>query len=200
MNTALIIVDVQNDFCQNGSLEVQNANEIIPLINKLRNTYTFTHTILTQDYHPTDHISFNNSPHLNTTIHLDSLTKQWKGAFPPHCVEKTEGALFHPELYINGNEYCVKKGRNYLREEFSGFCNSDLINYITQNNITRIFVVGLAYDFCVARTAIDGKQAGLETYIIKDLTRGISDGLEIEKEMDSVGIKIITSEEINDIL
>ena len=199
-NTALIIVDVQNDFCENGSLEVKKANEIIPLINNIRKTYNFSYTILTQDYHPNDHISFNNSPHLNTDIHLDSVTNKWKGKFPPHCVQNTEGANFHPNLELNGSEQIFKKGRNSFREEFSGFCNSDLILFIKENNINRIFVVGLAYDFCVANTAIDGKNAGLETYIIRDLSRGIGDGEEITKEMENIGIKIITSDDLKQII
>jgi nicotinamidase/pyrazinamidase len=195
-NTALIIVDMQNDFCENGSLEVKKANDIIPLINNIRKTYNFQYTILTQDYHPTDHISFNNSPHLDTKVHLNFLTKKWKGAFPPHCVENTEGAKFHPELELDGTEQIFMKGRNSLKEEFSGFCNSDLVNFIADKNINRIFVVGVAYDFCVARTAIDGRNISLETYVIKDFSRSIGEVDEIEKEMESIGIKIISSEDL----
>ncbi len=108
--------------------------------------------------------------------------------------------MFHPELILDWNEYIIQKVRDCLKEELSGFCNPDLIKILNQNNITRILVVGLAYDFCVARTAIDGKLSNLETYIIKDLTKGISDSIEIEKEMENTGVKIITTEQLSYIL
>jgi nicotinamidase/pyrazinamidase len=176
MKQALIIVDVQKDFCEGGSLEVKNANEIIPLINKIKQKFEENNSliILTQDYHPQDHISFNNSPYINDEhLELEELTLMWRGKFPPHCIMGSVGAEFHNDLLISGKEVIVKKGDNKLNESFSGFSNPKLVEKLKEDEIQKVFVVGLAYDFCVAHTALDSKKLGYETYVISDASRGI---------------------------
>ena len=201
MKQALIIVDVQNDFCQGGSLEVNGANEIIPVINKIRENFDekFSLIVLTQDYHPEDHISFKDSPHLqNQALELDEITEKWKGAFPPHCVKSTNGAEFHKDLNLNGSEIIFRKGENSLRESFSGFGNPLLLDCLKGQEIKRLFLVGLAYDFCVGCTALDACEFGFETIVIQDACRGISENSinSTNEKFQNKGIKIISSHDL----
>ncbi len=205
MNSALIIVDIQNDFCESGSLAVPNANQIIPIVNSIRDDFeeNFSLVIATQDFHPEDHISFNNSPYLKDDIPgLDEVTLKWKGAFPPHCVQGTPGANLHPDLKIIKNEVIIQKGQDKYKESFSGFGNPQLEQVLKEKNITKVFVVGLAYDFCVGSTALDSKKAGFDTYVIKDASRGISQPTldDMENRFKNAGITIINSQELKNYL
>jgi nicotinamidase/pyrazinamidase len=202
---ALIIVDVQNDFCNGGNLAVPEANSIIPLINKIRKQFEnrFEKVILTQDYHPYDHISFKNSPYLNDeSIALDDLTKQWKGAFPSHCVQLTEGANFHLDLIINEKDEIIKKGENKYVESFSGFGNPKMREILKNSLIENVFVVGLAYDFCVAHTALDSASNSFNTYVIKDATKEISEvtSKEMEQKFEKNNITVINTDELSNLL
>jgi nicotinamidase/pyrazinamidase len=197
--SAFIIVDLQNDFCEGGSLAVKDSNEIIPLINKIRNDYEnkFQIVVLTQDHHPEDHISFNDTQ-IDPNLELDELTQKWKFAFPRHCVQNTPGCNFHKDLIIKGNETIIKKGENKYKEEFSGFANAKLYDTLASNNIKNLFIVGLAYDFCVGCTALHGVERGFSTFVIKDASRGISHEtiVEMDKKLRDAGVKIITSDEL----
>lgn len=196
--SALIIVDVQNDFCS-GSLAVQNSHEIIPVINKLLENYKFDLVVQTYDCHPKDHISFNDSPLVNTTEDdlLDELTLRWKGAFPSHCVEGTWGMEFVKELNTSKTKQTFPKGRSNLKEEFSGFANKDLKDYLLQGNIAKVYVCGLAYDFCVGLTAIDSSKY-FETFLIEDATRGIfKDKMtEMQSNLIKNNVNIVNASEI----
>jgi nicotinamidase/pyrazinamidase len=205
MKNALIIVDVQNDFCEGGSLAVPKAKEVIPIINEIRKKFEekFTLIIATKDFHPEDHISFNNSPLLiDETLKLDELTQKWKGAFPPHCIQGTSGAEFHPLLNFRGNEKVILKGENKIRESFSGFGNPLLRELLEKLEINQVFVAGLAYDFCVGYTALDSSSAGLNTYLIKDASKAISDATtaDIENKFILNGVNVISSEEVEKLL
>jgi nicotinamidase/pyrazinamidase len=198
MKQALIIVDLQNDFCEGGSLEVKNANEIIPLINNIKQIFEekFSLIILTQDYHPHDHISFNSSPYKDDNhLDLDELTKTWRGKFPPHCIIDSFGAELHKDLNLSGKEFIIKKGDNKYKESFSGFENPKLAEKLKGEDIKEVFVVGLAYDFCVGHTALDSKLLGYETYVISDASRGISDSTikSTDEEFNLAGVKVIQS-------
>ncbi len=201
MKQALIIVDVQNDFCKDGSLEVPNANEIIPVINHIRANFDnkFNLIFLTKDFHPKDHISFNNCHFSNDqTLELDEMTQKWRGAFPPHCIQGTTGADFHEELKIKGNEQIIRKGENKLKEAFSGFSNPLLEETLRKEAVERVFVVGLAYEFCVAYTAVDSKIFGFETFVIADACRGITESSinSMNTKFCELGVNIIQSEEL----
>jgi nicotinamidase/pyrazinamidase len=201
MKNAFIIVDLQKDFCEGGSLEVQKANEVIPIINQIRKDYEdkCTNVILTQDYHPEDHISFKDSPYLNDeSLNLDELTQKWKGAFPRHCVQGTEGSEMHPLLNLTGDEIIIKKGEDKFVESFSGFGNPLLAELLDKNEINNVFVVGLAYDYCVGCTALDSSSKGYNTYVLKDASRAISEDTtcEMENRLIKSGVKIITSQEL----
>ncbi len=174
----LLVVDVQNDFCPGGALAVTDGDAIIPTINSLAKK--FDHVILTQDWHPTQHISFA-STHANTkpytTIEAPYGTQT---LWPDHCVQNTRGAAFHPALSIPHAELILRKGFRRHIDSYSAFLENDhqtrtgLSGYLKDRNLTRLFLCGLAYDFCVGYSALDGKALGFETIVIEDATRPVN--------------------------
>ncbi|ALH94835.1 bifunctional nicotinamidase/pyrazinamidase [Acinetobacter equi] len=176
-NTALIVVDVQNGFTPGGNLAVAHADEIIPNINQL--AQFFDTIILTQDWHPNNHISFAEN-HVNKqpfdTIELDYGTQV---LWPKHCVQGTRDADFHTDLHLPQAQLIIRKGVHSTIDSYSAFMEADrktstgLAGYLKERQITTVFIVGIATDFCVAWTAIDACEFGFDTYVIADATRGI---------------------------
>ncbi|CAD8059847.1 unnamed protein product [Paramecium sonneborni] len=170
-NSALIIVDVQNDFCEEGSLPVQKASEIIPKINKVRKY--FKHVIFTKDWHPQDHVSFKiNHPN------LDKLTQNdIQNLWPVHCVQNTYGSELHKDIQKENSDITVLKGTNSKYDSYSGFgCQEDKtnLNEILQSlNVNTIYVGGLALDYCVLFTVIDALKLGYKVKVLKDCTQAI---------------------------
>lgn len=201
---ALIIVDVQNDFIPGGALAVGEGDQIVPLINALQNK--FKHVIATQDFHPVDHGSFA-SNHTNRKpgefIDLAGLTQI---LWPVHCVQGTEGAEFHPDLNQSQWDAVFQKGKNPAVDSYSGFFDNarrgdtGLGDYLKSIGIERVFVCGLALDYCVKFTALDSKSLGFDTILIDDATRAVNlkpeDGDLAMAEMKSAGIVILTSKEL----
>ncbi|HWW24052.1 MAG TPA: bifunctional nicotinamidase/pyrazinamidase [Edaphobacter sp.] len=175
---ALLVIDVQNDFCPGGALAVTDGDAIIPTINAL--AQKFDHVILTQDWHPTQHISFA-STHANTKPY-ESIEAPYgpQTLWPDHCVQHTEGAAFHPTLSVPHAELILRKGFRRHIDSYSAFLENDhttptgLAGYLRERNLHRIFLCGLAYDFCVRYSAIDGKGLGFETIVIEDATRPVN--------------------------
>jgi nicotinamidase/pyrazinamidase len=175
---ALLVIDVQNDFCPGGALAVEGGDEIIPLINRLGQH--FEHVIHTQDWHPANHISFA-STHPGTrpftTIEVDYGTQT---LWPDHCVQGTPGADFHPGLDLPHAEMIVRKGFRSHIDSYSAFLEDDhttptgLTGYLRERGLKRLFLCGLAYDFCVRYSAIDGTAAGFECFVIEDATRAVA--------------------------
>lgn len=157
---ALIVVDVQNDFCPGGSLAVKEGNQIIPTINRL--IPRFRHVIFTRDWHPPDHISFSGAP--------EFVDKSW----PQHCVAGTPGAELHPDLYIPEDVLIVDKGTDMAKEAYSGFQDTGLADKLREKDISRIFVCGLATDYCVKSTVLDAISSGFQTVVIEDAIRGVN--------------------------
>ena len=185
--SCLIIVDMQNDFIT-GSLAVKDSDVLIQRINDLleeneRKT-SFDFIVYTKDNHPENHISFNNS-NLLTDKEIDSklndLSRKFKGVFPPHCVVETLGNEFHSKLNTKKVDLLVLKGENKFKEEFSGFENPILNDFLLKNKVKKVFVCGLSFDFCVGSTAIDSAEREYETYVISNLTFSITP--ESENEM-----------------
>ena len=175
---ALLVIDVQNDFCPGGALAVTDGDAIIPTINTL--AQKFDHVILTQDWHPTQHISFA-STHANTKPY-ETIEAPYgpQTLWPDHCVQNTEGAAFHPALSIPHAELILRKGFRSHIDSYSAFLENDhitptgLAGYLRERNLHRLFLCGLAYDFCVRYSAIDGKALGFETIVIEDATRPVN--------------------------
>lgn len=175
--SVLIVVDVQNGFTPGGNLAVANADEIIPNINQL--AQKFEHIVLTQDWHPDQHISFaDNHPNKKPfeTIELDYGRQV---LWPKHCVQGTRDAEFHPHLNIPTAQLIIRKGCHQNIDSYSAFMEADrktptgLNGYLREHQINTVFIVGIATDFCVAWTAIDAAELGFDTYVIEDACKAI---------------------------
>lgn len=179
MKKALIVVDVQNDFCEGGSLEVPKADEIIPYINLLMNENQYDQIVLTQDWHPSDHKSFasNNGKNVGDIIQLNGVPQfMW----PDHCVQNTKGAEFHPDLQVEKATHIVQKGTNTEFDSYSGFQDNNhfmktgLEDYLKFHDIQMVEIVGLALDYCVKFTALDAVKAGFLTCVHFNGTRAVN--------------------------
>jgi nicotinamidase/pyrazinamidase len=203
MKKALIVVDVQNDFCKNGSLEVPNANEIISGINRLIKQYLKKDdlVIFTQDWHPENHKSFVSQWKGKNVFDVVDLNGINQVLWPIHCIQYTKGSDFHPDLYIDENIKIFTKGENTEVDSYSGFydndhkTSTDLSKFLKQEGVEIVEICGLATDFCVRYTAEDAVKEGFETYLLKDLSRGIGNDIaEVYNELNKLGIKIINSD------
>lgn len=200
---ALLIVDVQNDFCPGGALAVPNGDEIVPIINRL--IPHFDHIIQTQDWHPEGHQSFASShqgKHPYDTVELDYGTQV---LWPDHCVQGTKGADFHPNLNVDKSQVIIRKGFRKHIDSYSTFFENDqktttgLTGYLNERGIKELYTVGLATDFCVKWSILDGIDQGFKMHIIKDAVRGIDlNGSLVAawEEVDDKGVHILTSDSI----
>lgn len=201
---ALLIIDIQNDFCGGGSLAVADGDAVIPLINMLRHTCAWDAVVLTQDWHPRDHASFaSNNPGaaVFTVIDLPDMGQQMM--WPDHCVQGTRGAEFHPWLERAGEDIVVRKGTHSRVDSYSGFGDgmghvhekTEMERVLKSRGISDVFVCGLALDYCVAFTCLDAVRAGFNTFLIKDATRGIAtDTINSRSEsMVTAGVHILAS-------
>ncbi|MBF7695380.1 bifunctional nicotinamidase/pyrazinamidase [Acinetobacter sp. EC115] len=174
---ALIVVDVQNGFTPGGQLAVNNADQIIPLINQLATQ--FPNVVLTQDWHTADHISFADQHPNKQPFDLITLDYGPQVLWPRHCVQGTQDAEFHPLLNIPTAQLIVRKGFHAHIDSYSAFLEADhvtttgLAGYLQARGIDTVYVVGIATDFCVAWTAIDATKLGFKTYVIEDATAAI---------------------------
>jgi nicotinamidase/pyrazinamidase len=174
---ALLVIDVQNDFMPGGALAITDGDAIVPLINDL--AIRFDHVILTQDWHPPEHISFaathNKQPYETIEAPYGPQT-----LWPEHVLQHTEGAAFHPALHIPHAELILRKGFRRHIDSYSAFLENDhttptgLAGYLRERNLARLFLCGLAYDFCVRYSAIDGRSLRFETVVIEDATRPVN--------------------------
>jgi nicotinamidase/pyrazinamidase len=175
---ALLVIDVQNDFMPGGALAIEDGDAIVPLISTLAKK--FDHVILTQDWHPAQHISFATT-HANKQP-LESIEAAYgpQTLWPEHVLQHTEGAAFHPALHIPHAELILRKGFRRHIDSYSAFLENDhvtptgLAGYLRERNLQRLFLCGLAYDFCVRYSAIDGHNLGFETIVIEDATRPVN--------------------------
>jgi nicotinamidase/pyrazinamidase len=156
---ALIVADVQLDFCPGGALGVKGGDEIVPVLNAM--TPKFEHIVLTRDWHPPGHCSFVDEPRF--------VDRSW----PVHCVAHTHGAQFHPDFEIPDHAFIISKGTDLNKEAYSGFSVPELREQLNQWEVRRVFVCGLATDYCVKNTAMDAVKAGFQTYVVLDASRGV---------------------------
>jgi nicotinamidase/pyrazinamidase len=196
----LLVIDVQNDFCPGGSLAISNGDEVVPIINKL--AARFQHVILTQDWHPPGHESFASS-HDGKGVY-DSIEAAYgpQTLWPDHCVQGTKGAEFHNDLDVSKAELILRKGFRKNIDSYSAFLENDhatstgLAGYLKERAFRRIFIAGLAYDYCVRFSAVDGKEAGFESFVIEDACRAVNMENSVEKtnqDFAQKGIQRITS-------
>src|SRR4051812_45530569 len=203
---ALILVDLQNDFVPGGALAVPEGDAVIPLANALQERGRFDLIVATQDWHPADHASFAvNHPgrHVGEVIDLDGLAQI---LWPVHCVQETPGASFVDGLATGDIEKVFQKGTDPTIDSYSGFFDNGhrrstgLENYLRSRGVTDVYVCGLATDYCVKFTALDGRGLGFSTFLITDASRGVNlkpgDVDRAVEEMQRAGVRTVTAEEI----
>jgi nicotinamidase/pyrazinamidase len=176
-NDVLIVVDVQNDFCPGGALAVPHGDEVLPIVNRL--AARFRHVVLTQDWHPRGHLSFASSHPGKRPFETISVSYGPQVLWPEHCVQSTGGAEFHDALDIPHAGLVLRKGMNRTIDSYSAFFENDhttatgLVGYLRDRGLTRIFLAGLAFDFCVRYSAEDARRSGFDVFVIDDACRGI---------------------------
>jgi nicotinamidase/pyrazinamidase len=197
---ALLIVDVQNDFCPGGALEVPKGDEVVPVINKLNKK--FDNVIQTQDWHPKGHWSFASSYQGKEPFGTTKLDYGEQVLWPDHCVQQTQGADFHPDLDTQPTQLIIRKGFRKSIDSYSAFYENDhetatgLTGYLDDRNIDTIYVTGLATDFCVKWSVLDGIKEGFTVYVVEDAIRGIDVNGSLKQalnEMKEAGAKFVRS-------
>ncbi len=173
----LVVVDLQNDFCPGGALAVPKGDEIVPLVNRLGRA--FPNVVLTQDWHPRGHQSFA-SVHPGTAPHdLVQFSYGAQMLWPDHCVQGTSGAEFHPDLDLPSATLIIRKGFRPAIDSYSAFFENDrttqtgLAGYLRERGLKRVFLAGLAFDFCVGYSAIDAVRQGFAALVLEDACRAI---------------------------
>jgi len=170
---ALLVVDVQRDFCPGGALAVAGGDTIVPPLNGLISTFRKSRfpVVFTRDWHPRDHCSF----------------REQGGVWPSHCVARTRGARFHPKLDVPRGAMIVSKAARKDLEAYSGFQGTDLEEQLKHLGVTEIFVGGLATDYCVKQTALDALEAGFDVYVMTDCIKGVN----VKKGDSAKALKLI---------
>ena len=158
--TALVAVDVQNDFCPGGALAVTEGDQVVPVLNRYLERFEKRGLPIfaTRDWHPGNHSSF----------------KEQGGPWPPHCIQDSEGARFHPDLKLPFNATVISKAMRPEADAYSGFEGTNLELYLKRKGIKRVFVGGLATDYCVKQTVLDACRLGFETYLLTDAIHGVN--------------------------
>lgn len=173
----LIVVDVQNDFCPNGVLAVADGAGVINPIHKI--APVFQHVILTQDWHPAHHSSFASAHAGKKPYEQIELSYGMQTLWPDHTIQGSRGAAFHAGLHLPQAELILRKGFRHDVDSYSAFYENDrvtatgLAGYLRERDLTRIFLAGLAYDYCVAYSAIDARRIGLPVVVVRDACRAI---------------------------
>lgn len=200
----LLVVDVQNDFCPGGALAIPGGNEVVAPINRL--AQRFSHVLLTQDWHPPGHLSFASS---HAGRHpFDTIQTHYgpQRLWPDHCVQGTWGAEFHPNLSMPRAELIIRKGYHCQIDSYSTFTENDratptgLTGYLRERGFGRVFLAGLATDYCVRYSAIDAVANGFTVGIILDACRAIASGREYEAalhELRGIGVSILNTHELS---
>ncbi|MCK5385006.1 MAG: bifunctional nicotinamidase/pyrazinamidase [Alphaproteobacteria bacterium] len=214
-DSALIIVDVQNDFCPGGNMAVTDGDKIIPLINAIKPSFSLC--VFTQDWHQVDHKSFAGNHKGKQAFETIILPYGEQTLWPDHCIQRSKGAEFHKGLKIDKNDLILKKGVNMDIDSYSGFFENDrkthprffngktLTETLKERDITKIVICGLAYDFCVGWHALDARKEGFTAIVVKDACRSLAiplkeNGINTEKAMDKelikAGVKITNVEKL----
>jgi nicotinamidase/pyrazinamidase len=192
----LLVIDVQNDFCPGGALAVADGDAVVPVINRLAER--FDHVVLTQDWHPAGHSSFATSHSGSAAFEAIDMPYGRQTLWPDHCVQGTSGAAFHPQLSADRAELVIRKGFRPAIDSYSAFYENDrrtptgLAGYLRERGLRRIFLAGLATDFCVRYSAVDARQLGFTTLLIEAGCRAIDLAGSLEAawaEMNAAGVQ-----------
>ena len=201
--SALLVIDVQNCFLPGGSLAVKDGDQVVPVINKLAKG--FTNVVMTQDWHTPGHVSFASSHAGKKPFETVDLAYGKQVLWPDHCVQGTDGASLSKDLAIPQAELIVRKGYHKDVDSYSAFTEADgktttgLAAWLKARKLQRLFIAGLATDFCVAWTAMNARKAGFDAFVIEDACRGIDTQGSLAKawaDMTKAGVKRIQSGDI----
>ncbi len=201
--SALLVIDVQNCFLPGGSLAVKDGDQVVPVINRLAKG--FSNVVMTQDWHTPSHVSFASSHAGKKPFESIDLSYGKQVLWPDHCVQGTDGASLSKDLSIPQAELIVRKGYHKDTDSYSAFTEADgktttgLAAWLKARELQRLFIAGLATDFCVAWTALDARKAGFDAYVIEDACRGIDTQGSLAKawaDMAKAGVKRIQSSDI----
>ncbi|RMC37843.1 bifunctional nicotinamidase/pyrazinamidase [Paracoccus alkanivorans] len=197
MPKALIVIDMQNDFCPGGALAVAGGDMIVQLINAMMRE--FDTVVLTQDWHPADHASFADNHPEAEPFSLTEMPYGPQVLWPRHCVIGSEGAAFHPALDLDRADLVIRKGFRPEIDSYSAFFENDhktstgLAGYLRERDLADLSFVGLAHDFCVAWSAIDAAKLGFTVSVIEEATRAIDLDGSLEKaraDMRGAGVTL----------
>jgi nicotinamidase/pyrazinamidase len=195
----LLVIDVQRDFLSGGTLAVPDGEAVIPIINRLG--HRFSEIILTQDWHPAGHISFGSTHGKQPFVDTVQASYGTQSLWPDHTLQESHGAALHPDLYLPHAGLIVRKGFRKDVDSYSAFLENDhqtstgLAGYLRDRGLSRLYLCGLAWDYCVGFSALDGKQLGFEVTVIEDAVRGIApDGMAaMASRWDAAGVQRINS-------
>ena len=202
--SALVVVDVQNCFLPGGSLAVKDGDQVIPVINRIAKA--FDNVIMTQDWHTPGHISFASAHPGKKPFETTRLGYGTQVLWPDHCVQGTAGADFHKDLEIPHAELVIRKGYRRQMDSYSAFFEADgksttgLSGYVRDRGFRRVFLVGLATDFCVCWSALDARKVGVGALVIEEACRGIDSNGSLAKawdQMTKAGVKRIRSGDLS---
>lgn len=194
----LLIIDVQNDFCEGGALAVPEGDAVVDIINQL--SEQFSTVVATQDWHPAGHSSFASVHQGHSPLEQIDMPYGPQTLWPDHCIQGSKGAQFHPQLSTNAIQNVIRKGFRQPIDSYSAFYENDhstttgLSGYLKERGIKRVFCVGLALDFCVRFSAEDARKEGFETVVIEQACRGIDmDGSvsAAKQAMNEAGVQLI---------
>ncbi|KAK2952346.1 putative bifunctional nicotinamidase/pyrazinamidase [Blattamonas nauphoetae] len=203
--TALVVIDVQNDFLEGGSLGVDGSLPIVPLINEIRKNPLFSEIIFTQDWHPKGHVSFASAHPGHKPMDVITLPDGTEQTlWPDHCVQDSEGAAFPANLVVLPTDYIVHKGTNKDVDSYSAFFDNKRIHktsledYLHKKGITTLYFCGLCLDFCVFYSAMDSHSVGFKTYCILDAcgSIGAESAAKAKEDMKGSSIILLNSSEI----
>ena len=200
----LLVIDLQNDFCNGGALAVADGDAVIEPIHGIARR--FEHIVLTQDWHPAHHSSFAAQHPGKQPFESIRLSYGEQTLWPAHCVQGSRGAEFHPALRLPQAELILRKGFRPDMDSYSAFFENDratptgLAGYLRERGLTRVFLVGLAYDYCVAYSALDARRLGLPAAVVRDACRAIDlngSVARMEAEFEKAGAVLIESAELS---
>lgn len=199
----LLVIDVQNDFCPGGALAVADGDAVVDPIHNL--AVMFEHIVLTQDWHTARHSSFASAHAGKLPFEQIEMNYGMQTLWPDHCVQGSKGAEFHPALRLPRAELILRKGFRPQIDSYSAFFENDratatgLAGYLRERGLTRVFLAGLAYDFCVGYSALDARRLGFEAIVLRDACRaiGLSGSVRrIQAEFARAGVALIETAEI----
>ena len=202
-DTALVLIDIQNDFCPGGALAVDKGDEIVEISNKIQEQFKIK--IITQDWHPSTHKSFASNHEGKEPLSTVEMFYGQQVLWPNHCIQGTEGSKFHSKLITDSADLIIRKGFRPEIDSYSAFFENDqktptgLDGYLKSRGVNKIYLCGLALDFCVYFSAIDGAELGYNVNVVQDACRAIDLDGSLEKslnDMKSKGVKFLSTSDL----